>query len=77
MATTVKHTKQEEDLLVESRSKNNKRQGWIARAYEWILKLPVSIVLGVLWLAGVALISVGALALYYFFWLALKGAAGG
>ena len=47
-----------------------KRQSRIALAYEWFLNLPVPFVLAAIWLAGVALISVCALALYLF-WLLL------
>lgn len=71
MTATLKPGKQD-DL---TRSKR-KRQGRIARAYEWLLRLPVPIVLAALWLTGAALIGVGVLALYLF-WLALKGVAGG
>jgi hypothetical protein len=40
------------------------RKGRIVRAYEWFLELPVTIVLVVLWLAGVGLVLLCALALY-------------
>lgn len=50
--------------------------GWIARAYEWFLDLPVPLVLTALWLAVAALMSVGVLALYLL-WSALKGVAAG
>ena len=70
----LKPTKQE-DKLVRSKLKKE-RQGWIASAYEWFLELPVPIVLGMMWLAGVGLVSVGVLTLYLL-WLALKGVAGG
>jgi hypothetical protein len=63
----------EQDVLAVNKRKRPKR---IARAYEWFLNLPVPIVLVALWLAGVALISLGILALYLF-WLALKVVAGG
>ena len=64
-----------QDDLVGSEPRG-KRQGRIARPYEWFLDLPVPIVLAVMWLAGVGLISGGVLALYLF-WLALEGVAGG
>ncbi len=32
-------------------------KGWVSRAYEWFLELPVTIVLAVLWLAGVVLMG--------------------
>jgi hypothetical protein len=64
-----------QDDLVGSEPKR-KRQGRIARSYEWFLELPVPIVLAAMWLAGVGLMSGGVLALYLF-WLALEGAAGG
>ena len=40
------------------------RKGRIVRAYEWFLELPVTVVLVVLWLAGVGLVVLGALVLY-------------
>jgi hypothetical protein len=48
----------------------------VARAYEWFLELPVPVVLGAMWLAGVGLMSVGVLSLYLF-WLALVGVVAG
>ena len=53
-----------------------KRQGRLARSYEWFLELPVPIVPTAMWLAGVALIGVGMLVLYLF-WLALEGLVAG
>jgi hypothetical protein len=53
-----------------------KRQGRLARSYEWFLELPVPIVLGAMWLAGVGLTSVGVIVLYLL-WLALERALGG
>jgi hypothetical protein len=57
-----------------------KHQGRLVRLYEWfldwLLELPVPIVLGVLWLGGVGLISVGVLVLYLL-WLAVEGVLGG
>lgn len=41
----------------------NKR---IIRAYEWFLELPVLVVIGVLWLAGAAIISLIAAVLYLY-----------
>ena len=64
-----------QDDLVRSEPRG-KRQGRIARSYEWSLDLPVPIVLAMMWLAGVGLISGGVLA-PYLFWLALEGVAGG
>lgn len=40
------------------------RKGRIERAYEWFLELPVPIVLAVMWLTGIVLIALCALALY-------------
>jgi hypothetical protein len=73
MNPTLKPGEQDDLLGSEPR---RKRQGRIARSYEWFLELPVPIVLAVMWLAGVGLISVGVMALYLF-WLALAGIAGG
>jgi hypothetical protein len=39
-------------------------KGRVGRAYEWLLELPVVIVLVVLWAAGVGLVIFCALALY-------------
>jgi hypothetical protein len=44
--------------------------------YERYLELPVPVVLLTLWLAGVALIGLGALPLYQLFWAVLKTLAG-
>ena len=46
-----------------------------ARIHERILRLPVGVVLKIVWLAGAA--SVGLLAALYLYWLALWAAAGG
>ena len=59
-------------LLVESTPKHNLS---LESVYEEFLELPVSIVLAVMWLAGVVIIGVGVLALHIF-WLALKGLIG-
>jgi hypothetical protein len=78
MSTISKPSRQEENphhYLLKSKSKKERR-GKAVRAYEWFLKLPVPFVLGVMWLAGVGLMGIGVLGLY-FFWLALKGIAGG
>jgi hypothetical protein len=53
-----------------------KSQGWITRAYEWFLNLPVAVILATMWLTGVALLSGSALALYLL-WLSLEMVAGG
>ena len=45
-----------------------------ARVWEWFWELPVPIVLAIMWLAGVALISVCVLVLYSF-WLSLQAVA--
>ena len=50
-------------------------KGWVGRAYEWILELPVAIVLAVIWLEGLVLIGLFVLALYLF-WLLLHVGAG-
>ena len=49
--------------------------GRIVRAYEWFLELPVTVVLVVLWLAGVGLVSLCALVLYlcWDLWRAVVG----
>jgi hypothetical protein len=78
MSANSKPTRQAEDhhhYLLKSKSKKE-RQGRAIRAYKWFLELPVPLVLGVMWLAGVGLMGVGVLVLYLF-WLALKGVAGG
>jgi hypothetical protein len=36
------------------------------QTYEWFLKLPVRLVIAVMWFAGAAIIGVGGLALYLF-----------
>jgi hypothetical protein len=48
----------------------------LARVYEWFLELPVPLVLAMMWLAGVAFISVCVLVLYSFWW-SLQAIAGG
>jgi hypothetical protein len=50
-------------------------KGWVSRAYEGFLELPVPIVLAVLWLGGVVLIGLFVLALYLV-WLLLRLGAG-
>ena len=50
-------------------------KGWVSRAYEGFLELPVTIVLAVLWLGGLVLIGLFVLALYLF-WLLLRVGAG-
>ena len=45
---------------------NRKQKGWVERAYEWFLELPVPAVLVVLWLAGVALLGACVLLLYLY-----------
>jgi hypothetical protein len=47
------------DLLVVGR-----QSGPLDRAYEGFLRLPVAMVVGALWLLGMALLSAGALLLY-------------
>ena len=74
MSAIPKYTKPVDDHLLKSKSKQE-RQGHIASAHEGFLELPVPVVLGAMWLAGVALMGVGVLALYLF-WLTLKGVAG-
>jgi hypothetical protein len=51
-------------------------KGWVSRVYEWLLELPVIVVLAVMWLAGAVLMGLFVLALYYFFWLLLRVATG-
>jgi hypothetical protein len=55
-------------LLQESTKKN--RKGRLERAYEGFFAAPVPIVLAVLWIVGVALISVCGVALYLL-WVSL------
>jgi hypothetical protein len=74
MSAVLKASKQE-DKFVRSNFKKE-RQGWFARANEWFLELPVPIVLGAMWLAGVGLMSVGVLSLHLF-WLALISVVAG
>jgi hypothetical protein len=62
-------------LLVRSKTEKQ-RQGRLTRSYEWFLELPVPIVLGAMWLAGVGLMSVGVLMLYVV-WSTLQGVVGG
>ena len=45
-------------------SPKTKSNGRVSRLYGWCLELPVPCVLGVCWLVGVALIGLGAWALY-------------
>ena len=47
----------------------SKLEGQLGRACEGFLNLPVPVVLAVLWLAGVALIGSGILALLALLWL--------
>jgi len=51
------------------------RKGRIVRAYERFLELPVTIVLVVLWLAGIGLVVLCALALYMC-WIFLRAVVG-
>jgi hypothetical protein len=44
----------------------NKLRERIQRAYERFLELPVPIVLGILWLAGIVLIGFIAIAFYFY-----------
>jgi hypothetical protein len=62
-------------LLVRSKTEKQ-HQGRLTRSYEWFLELPVPIVLGAMWLAGVGLMSVGVLMLYVV-WSTLQGVVGG
>ncbi len=50
-------------------------KGWVSRAYEEFLELPVAIVLAVMWLAGGVLMGLFVLACYLF-WLLLRVGAG-
>ncbi len=53
------------------------KKGGVSRAFEWfLLKVPQSFVLAVLWLTGVALIGL-CLLILYLFWLLLRVAVGG
>ena len=54
---------------------SKKHEGMLQRAYEGFLELPVPVVLGAMWLMGVALMGLSALALYLL-WLSLKAVAG-
>jgi hypothetical protein len=47
--------------------------GWIVRAYGRFMNLPIPLVVTALWLAGVALMSVGGVLPLYLVWLTLKG----
>ena len=58
-----------------AQSPNTKTDGRVSRSYRWCLELPVPCVLGVCWLVGVALIGLGAWALYLL-WLLLILLAG-
>lgn len=42
------------------------KKGWIQRAYEKLLELPVPVVLIILWLAGFTVLGLCALALYLY-----------
>ena len=75
MSAISNYTKLVDDHPLKSEA-NQERQGRIAFAYKWFLELPVPVVLGVMWLAGVGLMGVGVLTLYLF-WRALMGLAGG
>jgi hypothetical protein len=69
MESTSKH---KPALLMESTTKHDTPLG---RIYVWFLELPVPIVLAVMWIVGVALISVCGLGLYrllYYSWLLLQ-----
>lgn len=46
-----------------------KLEGQLERAYEGFLELPVPVVLAMMWIAGVALIGLCAMALLTLFWL--------
>jgi hypothetical protein len=39
---------------------------WIKRAYRWFLRLPVAVVLVVLWFAGLAVLGLSVLAIYLY-----------
>jgi hypothetical protein len=74
MESTSEHNP---SLLIESTSKHYPLLG---RAYEWFLEWPVPFVLAVMWLIGVALVSVCGLGLYvslYYVWLSLQTVVGG
>lgn len=43
-----------------------RRKGWIQRAYEKFLELPVPVVLILLWLAGLIVLSLCAFVLYLY-----------
>ena len=51
------------------------RRNKAQRAYEWILELPVPVVLGIMWLMGAALTGLCVLALY-FMWLLVRPLVG-
>ena len=53
----------------------DKAQDRIESAFEWFLELPVPIVLAALWIAGVALVGLCALAFYAYWWI-LQAVAG-
>jgi hypothetical protein len=50
-------------------------KGFISKAYERFLELPVPLVLAVLWFVGVALIGSCVMA-FYLLWLLLQATAG-
>jgi hypothetical protein len=64
------------DKVAFERPLNGKPKGGIGQAYGWsFLEQPIPIVLTVMWLAGVAIISLGGLA-FYSLWLLLGRVAG-
>ena len=74
--SAISNPRKQEDYLVGIKPEEKKHQGRLAHSYECFLELPVPIVLGTMWLAGVGLMSVGVLVLYLS-WLALEGVVGG
>ena len=52
----------------------NNNKGFVNKAYEWFLKLPVPVVLAVCWLAGVVLIGLCVVALYVLLLGVVEGA---
>ena len=59
------------EALAKFLSSNNDLKWRIERVYERFLELPSAIVITVIWLAGIALVGLCALALYLF-WLLLQ-----
>jgi hypothetical protein len=53
------------------RSENRIKRVWIERLYEGFLRLPVAIVLAVMFLAGIGFVGLLVLALYFLVWLLL------